>query len=75
MLFIAIPDQYPNYYIRNLYGIIQHSGYYDTFFLSQQYRNNERLLYMYVKQALLFDKILSPNRTQKCCNINMDSVN
>ena len=32
--------------IRNLYWIIRQSGYYDTFFLPQQYRNNERLLYL-----------------------------
>ena len=39
-------DQYPNYYT----VLEMYTGYFDsldidTFFLSQQYRNNERLLY------------------------------
>ena len=49
MLLIMIPDQYPNYY---MYKALQiYTGYfdsldYDTFFLSQQYRNNERPPYL-----------------------------
>ena len=46
MLFIMIPDQYPNYYkVLEIYA-----GYFNSldtmilFFSSQQYRNNERLL-------------------------------
>ena len=41
------PDQYPNYYK----ALKIYTGYFDSvdimilFFLSQQYRNNERLLY------------------------------
>ena len=48
MLFIMIPDQYPNYYK----ALEIYPGYFDSldnidaFVLSQQYRNNERLLYV-----------------------------
>ena len=38
---------------RNLYRIFRKSGYSDTFFLSQQYRNNERLLYVWVTRLTL----------------------
>ena len=41
-----IPDQYPNYYKAvEFYTGYFKSGYNNTFFLSQQYRNNERALY------------------------------
>ena len=44
MLLIMIPDQYPNYYkaleiYTRYFNILD--NYYDTFFLSQQYCNNE----------------------------------
>ena len=46
MLLIMIQDQYPNCYkALEIYTGYFESGYYDTFFLSQQYHNNERLLY------------------------------
>ena len=41
MQVIMIPNQYPNYYK----ALEIYTGYYDTCFLSQQYRNIERLLY------------------------------
>ena len=37
-----IPDQYPKHYK----ALELHSGYYDTFSFSQQYRNKKRLLYV-----------------------------
>ena len=49
MLLIMIPDQYPNYYKT----LEIYTGYYDTFILSQQYRNNERLLYSIIKLHLI----------------------
>ena len=47
MVLIMIPDQYPNYYKT----LEIYTGYFDSldimifFFLSQEYHNNERLLY------------------------------
>ena len=51
-----IPDQYPNYYK----PLEIHIGYFDSldimiiFFLSQQYRNNERLLYNHQSASTYF---------------------
>ena len=46
MLLIMIPDQYPNYYkVLEVYtGYFDSLDINDTFLLSQQCRNNERLL-------------------------------